>query len=489
MGRPGAPWSVHGQQWPHPGPAHRRPRRGLVGGPLRPSSGRRHRGPAPVLPRGQLRQPPRHRPLPPVDADQAPRRPALPPRSAVGPRSPDRARGPGDQARGPDRLPSGLSVRLRPTRRHRPHLPAQRPGLPGPLPPAPRRGRRPRGPGPPGGDRRDHRRRRPRAHRRPRRPPRRPWRPPPEVVQPLRRGHPGPVDHCPGGHDDHGPRSDRGAHLPRRCGPHPARRRRARPLGAGPRPGRGVQRGAPPARCRPAPRGRRDHSGGPGPGRLPHDPGQRAGGRQRGVGGGPPVRADRPPTRAPSHPGPGPRRRQLRGSGRPGGRGRRPGRCRAPLEARAHLRRPGHLDRAGGPAPRRRRPRWPRPPDRARPGPVGALRPRRRPGRGGQPGDRPGRRRRVRPAPGPTEGRASHRRARAAPPLAVCRPPVQPPGRAGDPAQAGPAPAPPGPAHRHAPRGRRRRRPSTCRVVGPSWSRRTTGSSTSGNRPGSLPRR
>ena len=110
---------------------------------------------------------------------------------------PHRRRGPAHQTGRADRLPRGLLLGIRPGTRDRPHLRAQRAALPRPLLPAARRGRRAARPGAPRG----HRGRlggcRAGAHLRSRRSARRPRRPAPEVVQPLRRGHPGAVHHRP----------------------------------------------------------------------------------------------------------------------------------------------------------------------------------------------------------------------------------------------------------------------------------------------------
>ena len=164
-------------------------------------------------------------------------------------------------------------------------------------------------------------RRRARAHRRPRRAARRPRRPAPEVVQPLRRGHPGPVHHRPHRRPARPPRRridgtrPRTSTWSRRCSPPPgSTSRRWRRTCA-----RDVHRGAPAARRRPdaawstgtAPAERR-------PGRLPHDPGQHARGRHRRLRRGPPPRADRPPAGPAAHPGARPRRRRTSRAWSPG---------------------------------------------------------------------------------------------------------------------------------------------------------------------------
>ena len=117
---------------------------------------------------------------------------------------------------------------------------------------------------------------------------------------------------------------------------------------AGPPTRRGLQRGPRPAGHRPDAGGRRRGRARRRPGRLPHDPGQHARGRQRCLRGGPASRPHGPPSGAPAHPGPGPRGVELRGRGGPGGRRRRPGRGRPPLEAGPDLRR----SQPPGPSPR-----------------------------------------------------------------------------------------------------------------------------------------
>ena len=72
-----------GQQRHPPRPAHRRPRRGLARGPLRPPPGRRPRGAPPVPARRQLREPARHRAVPGVGPARQPHR-AVAARPAAG---------------------------------------------------------------------------------------------------------------------------------------------------------------------------------------------------------------------------------------------------------------------------------------------------------------------------------------------------------------------------------------------------------------------
>ena len=90
-----------------------------------------------------------------------------------------------------------------------------------------------------------------------------------------------------------------------------------------------------------------------------------------------------------AHPGSGPRRRELRGSGRAGHRRAHARRRGTPVEARPYLRRSGHVDPARRSSPGGRRTRGCGVPDLAARRPVGAVRPHRGRDRGEQPLDRP----------------------------------------------------------------------------------------------------
>ena len=173
------------------------------------------------------------------------------------------------------------------------------------------------------------------AHLRSRRPARRARRAAPEVVQPVRRGHPGAVRdradrwrrHIVAGGDGTDvacrPAADTAGcgGCRRRCG--------------GRQPGRVVLRSASAAGPEPdAGRGRR--SGRRRASGLHHDPRQHARGRQRRLGGGPPVAADVESAWAAAYPGARARRVELRGPGGP----RRRSRCGSWC-ARSTIRQPG----------------------------------------------------------------------------------------------------------------------------------------------------
>ena len=302
-------------------------------------------GAPPVPARGQLREPARHRAVPGVGPAGQPDR-AVAARPAAGAGRADRRRGPAHEAGRPGRLPGRLPHGLRPGAGDRPHLRARRAALPRPLLPAARRGRRTARPGAPGRHRGRLDRRRAGAHLRPRRAARRPRRPAPEVVQPLRRGHPGAVHGRPHRRPADHRRDGRRACRPRtstscpRCWP---RRASTRP----PSPTSCAARSPRCTRC-------------PGRDLLPR--GRRAGERPTGAG---PVYLRPATTCSRATPG---RRAWPAGSAAPSTRRCRcASRCRPtsapasrascrsttrasagrpPLEARAHLRRPGHLDRA-----------------------------------------------------------------------------------------------------------------------------------------------
>ncbi len=282
-------------------------------------------GAASVPPGGELRQPPRHRALPGVgapDADQA--RPARP---AARDRGADAERGPLPQAVRADRLPGVLPVGLRSAVRHRPDLPHQRPAVPRPLLPPARRGRHPARPRTPGGHRGGLA-------------PTPSW-----CARPTTASCSARTAGCTrsGSTSTTRPPASRsiiarvgagataaaevvgGPDLPRRPGPDPAvrsrpRRRRDRRHAA-----RAVHRGAPAARPRPDAAGRGPGRRRPEPGGLPDDARQHARGRHGAVGPRPPPGAHGQPAATAADPGGGPRRLQLRGCRRPGGRGRRAG--------------------------------------------------------------------------------------------------------------------------------------------------------------------
>ncbi len=327
-------------------PADRRPGRGLARGPLRPPPGRRRRRDATVPARRQLREPPRHRALPrlgPPRHPAEPRPPTPPPVPPAPTADEDLATKPAAQIAYRNAYPSAYG----PAPADRAGLPGQRPAVPGPLLPAARRGGRTARPGTPGRHRRRIRPRRAGSHLRPRRPAGRPRRPPPEVVQPLRRGHAGAVPD----------RSHRRPGDRRRAGRRTWPRRHVDVVptllsAAGidatavqaelaerfsevhPLPGRdltGVVDGTEPPDRR--------------PGRLPAHPRRHARGRHRRLRRGPGPGHDREPTGAAADPAAGARGDQRRGNRHHGGRRRRRRGRGPPVEARAHLRRPRHLDR------------------------------------------------------------------------------------------------------------------------------------------------
>ena len=378
-----------GQQRPAPRPADRRPGGRLARGPLRPPPGRRRRRAAPVPAGRQLREPARHRAVPGVGAGSSPIEPSPldPPPVPPAPTADEDLR---DEAGGPDRLPGRLPVGLRAGAGRSPASTSDNEqALPRPLLPAPRRGRRPARPGAPGRHRGRLDRRRARPHRRPRRAARRPRRPAPEVVQPLRRGHPGAVhrrprrrasrpppravDDMPTSHVDLVPTLLAAAGIDqarRRRRAAPARSPRSTPL-----PGRDLHAGR---------RRRRRRSTATAPVYL-HDPRQHARGRHRGVRPGPPARADRATRRCRCASRCRPtwaRTSRASSSG-----STRPTPPAAPATSGSWCA-PSTIP-PPGPSPAsatwRRRPGRPVVPHRAARRPVGAVRPRRRPDRGRQP--------------------------------------------------------------------------------------------------------
>ena len=204
------------------------------------------------------------------------------------------------------------------------------------------------------------------------------------MVQPLRRGHPGPVRHRTHRGDDDRTPHDRRTHLARRPGTDVARRRgggRRRSLvnSSGV-----VLRGAPTAGARSDAhrrwcRRRRRSRG------LPDDPRQHAGRRFGRLRTRQDAQAHRQSSAGPAYPASRAHRRQLRGPGPAGRRSRCAWRCGAVVEAGAKLRRPVDLDRTGGSSPGRERPGRRRVPGQPLGRPVGAVQPRHRSRRVAQP--------------------------------------------------------------------------------------------------------
>ena len=208
-----------------PRPVDRRSGGRLAHRPLRPPPRRRSAAARPFLLVASFVNPHdivlfptwvRRGPLKPSRVDPPPVPPHRPPTRICGPNPPRRS---------PSARPTTW---LRPGSGHRADLSAQRAAVPRPLLPAARRGRHPHRPGAPRRDGRRFGERGAGPHRRPRRSARRARRAAPEVVQPLRRGHPGAVRDRPDRRARHRAAGREHTDLARRPGSDPARGRRRR---------------------------------------------------------------------------------------------------------------------------------------------------------------------------------------------------------------------------------------------------------------------